>query len=75
MLVNSGERRIYMITTDEKINKREIITLENYRYLLQKEMIKLGANEQELVLIKDATIRNAIKRNRKPEDVAWAILQ
>lgn len=64
-----------MIMTDEKMNKREVITIDDYRYLLQQEMIKLGADDHELTLIKDATIRNAIKRNRKPEDVAWAILQ
>ncbi len=49
--------------------------IDSYREALQNEMIKLGANEQEIKLIKDATIRNALKRNRKPEDVAWALLQ
>ena len=55
----------------------EITTLQlnNYRLLLIDEMIKLGASENELQTIKDATIRNAIRRNRKPEDVAWALLQ
>lgn len=55
----------------------EITTLQlnNYRSLLIDEMLKLGASEQELQMIKDATIRNAIRRNRKPEDVAWALLQ
>lgn len=64
-----------MITAEDKIPKDENIIIDNYRYLLQQEMVKLGATEQELTLIKDATIRNAIKRNRKPEEVAWAILQ
>ena len=55
----------------------EITTLQlnNYRSLLIDEMLKLGASEYELQMIKDATIRNAIRRNRKPEDVAWALLQ
>lgn len=49
--------------------------IDSYREALQNEMIKLGATEQEFNLIKDATIRNALKRNRKPENVAWALLQ
>lgn len=49
--------------------------IQDYRIKLEIEMIKLGANEQEISFIKDATIRNAIRRNRKPEDVAWALLQ
>lgn len=55
----------------------EITTLQlnNYRLLLIDEMLKLGASEKELQMIKDATIRNAIRKNRKPEDVAWALLQ
>mgnify|MGYP001068212169 CR=1 FL=1 len=51
------------------------LQLNNYRLLLIDEMLKLGASELELQMIKDATIRNAIRRNRKPEDVAWALLQ
>ncbi len=64
-----------MIITEEKTTNEKNISINEYRNLLQKEMIRLGATEHELELIKDATIRNAIKRNRKPEDVAWAILQ
>lgn len=64
-----------MVITEEKITKENDVSINEYRNLLQQEMIRLGATEQELRLIKDATIRNAIKRNRKPEDVAWAILQ
>ncbi len=64
-----------MVTAEERKNIEENISIEEYRNLLIQEMYKLGANKQELELIKDATIRNAIKRNRKPEDVAWAILQ
>ncbi|MFG6377340.1 MAG: hypothetical protein K1W19_03320 [Lachnospiraceae bacterium] len=56
-------------------HNNELFELENYRLAIQEEMIKMGASKQELDLIKDATIRNAIKRKRKPEDVAWAILQ
>lgn len=51
------------------------MTIDEYRSVLNDEMLKMGATKQDLLLIKDATIRNAIKRKRKPEDVAWAILQ
>ena len=51
------------------------LEIDSYRKALQDEMIKLGGNEQDFNLIKDATIRNAIRRNRKPGDVAWALLQ
>lgn len=64
-----------MIITEEKTTKEKNISINEYRDLLRQEMLRLGATEHELELIKDATIRNAIKRNRKPEDVAWAILQ
>lgn len=64
-----------MNTRREKTSNEEIISAGEYRHLLQQEMIKLGATERELNLIKDATIRNALKKNRNPEDVAWAILQ
>lgn len=49
--------------------------IKAYRSILQIEMKNLGTNGQQLTLIKDATIRNALKRNRKPETVAWALLQ
>ena len=62
-------------TTTKKTSVIENELISNYRLAIQEAMIKLGADEQELNLIKDATIRNAIKRNRKPEDVAWALLQ
>lgn len=61
-----------MAATLEKSISPEI---DSYRKALEIEMIKLGADEQALNLIKDATIRNAIRRNRKPGDVAWALLQ
>lgn len=38
-------------------------------------MIKLGAKENEINLISDALIQNAINNNRNAKDVAWAILQ
>lgn len=51
------------------------LQIEEYRKLLIIEMLKLGASENEIKLIRTPTIINSIQNNRKPEDVAWAILQ
>ena len=48
---------------------------ELYRDQVETEMEKLGATEQEFALLHDATIRNAIRKNRSPKDVAEAILE
>lgn len=48
---------------------------EQYRSELIEEMIKFGATENEINLISDILIQNAIKNNRSVKDVAWAILQ
>jgi len=60
-----------------KMRERMVCNAEitRYRAAVRKEMIKMGASEKELRLIEDATIRNAIRRQRKPEDVAWALMQ
>lgn len=60
------------ICVSKTICQEEIV---RYRSLLIVEMKKMGATEDEINLIHDATIRNSIRNNRKPEDVAWAILQ
>ena len=39
------------------------------------ELDKMGASEEDKNLLQDMMIYNAIKSNRLPEDVAWAILQ
>lgn len=46
-----------------------------YRGLVEAEMEKQGATEREFALLHDATIRNAIRQNRNPKDVAEAILK
>lgn len=48
--------------------------INSYRSLLISEMKKMGADDNDMALIHDATIRNAIRKNRNPEDVACAIL-
>lgn len=60
------------ICSSDTICQDEIV---RYRSLLIVEMKKMGATEDEINLIHDATIRNSIRNNRKPEEVAWAILQ
>ena len=68
-----------MFMVMDKIETADTITsntaIKLYKSLLEKEMIKMGASERDLKLIKDATIRNALRNNRKPEDVAWALMQ
>ena len=64
------QRAIAIVQTN--INQTEITS---YRKLVLIEMDKMGASDNEKQLIHDATIRNAIRNNRKPGDVAWAILQ
>lgn len=46
-----------------------------YRGLVEAEMAERGATKEEFALLHDATIRNAIKKNRSPKDVAEAILE
>ena len=64
------EKRISVLT--KPICQHEI---SSYRSLLIVEMRKMGATDDDIKLIHDATIRNSILNKRKPEDVAWAILQ
>ncbi|MCM1267069.1 MAG: hypothetical protein NC302_04115 [Bacteroidales bacterium] len=49
--------------------------IASFREMVILELDKMGASENEKNLLHDATIYNAIKRNRLPEDVAWAVLQ
>ncbi len=49
--------------------------IDAYRALVVHEMEKMGATNQEVSLLCQETILNSLQRNRKPEDVAWAILQ
>lgn len=48
---------------------------QEYYDLLVKEMKKQGATDADLNLISKEMIENAIKNNKKPSDLAWAILQ
>ncbi len=57
---------------DERITQNDF---NSYKELLLEELIKLGATKNELALISNAIIQNAILNHRNPEDVAWAILQ
>lgn len=46
-----------------------------YKLEVVAEMKKIGANKEEISLLKDETIMNAIKNKRNPSDIAWAIIQ
>ena len=56
----------------EKVDENDVAS---YRNLVIIEMEKLGASESDKHLLNDATIRNSIRNKRKPEDVAWALIQ
>ena len=49
--------------------------IASYHRMVVIEMKKMGATPQEIDLLKNETILNSIRNNRKPEDVAWAILR
>lgn len=46
-----------------------------YRDKVIEALKRFGATSQEIALLHDETILNSIRNNRKPEDIAWAILQ
>lgn len=66
-----------MMMAVEKRITLEITEVEmtQYRHALAQAMLAQGADLTDIELIKDATIRNSIRAKRKPEDVAWALLQ
>lgn len=59
-------------TMDTTTSPEEI---SQYRTKVITEMEKMGATDREIKLLHTETIINSIKNKRKPEDVAWAILQ
>lgn len=60
---------------EEVFVKISLEYFNEYKEEVLEEMIKQGATENELQLVKEGAIINGIRNNRKPEDVAWAILQ
>ncbi len=66
---------------DKAVNKpkycvpyKEYNEIQAYRDSAVSEMLKMGIPAHEILEIKDATIRNAIQRNRDPKEVAEALL-
>lgn len=59
-------------TIDTSTSQEQILL---YRGMVIAEMEKMGATNQEIALLQYETILNSIRNKRKPEDVAWAILQ
>ena len=49
--------------------------IKYFREKVEKIMRNDGADDNEIALVSDTSIINAINRNRTPEDVAWAFLQ
>ncbi len=56
----------------DKISPEEI---ESFRSKVITELKKMDALPQDIALLQDAMVRNAIKHGSKPQDVAWAIMQ
>lgn len=46
-----------------------------YKLEVISEMKKLGANKDEIALLTDKTVMNAIRNKRSPVAVAWALMQ
>lgn len=49
--------------------------INNFRILVEQEMLKMGASNSDFRFIHDEAIINTIRRNSSPEDLAWALLQ
>lgn len=48
---------------------------EEYKNKVIKKMLALGAGEGDLRFVNDDLIIRNIKLGRRPDDVAWALLQ
>ncbi len=64
-----------MQSSQSSTSQISLSQIESFRQLLYIEMKKMGATENDFSLICDSIILNSIRNNRKPEDVAWAVLQ
>ena len=67
----------YFIDAMEKVSLPNIPAdqILAFRNDIIEEMLRLGASENDYRLISEPMIVNAITRNIKPGEVAWAILQ
>ena len=54
-----------------------MVKISKYDYFmeLKEEILKQGGAITDLLFVSDEMIENAIKNNREPNDLAWAILQ
>ena len=48
---------------------------DSYKQEVIKELISLGAEKEDLDLLKDEIITNGIRNQWSPKTVAWAIMQ
>lgn len=56
----------------EELNRRNKL---KYREAVVQELRNHGATDEEIELLTEQTIQNALDKNRDPADVAWALLQ
>ena len=67
MTLKSPDNQIFSQISPEQIR--------SFRAQVEECMKKMGATETDLNFLHDEAICNTIKRNGKPEDLAWALLQ
>lgn len=63
---------------DENVNETEPVQgkqIVEYRNSVVEEMKKMGASPDEISLLTYETIIRSLSLDRKPEDVAWALLE
>ena len=48
---------------------------EEYKTKVMTELKCIGANEDEIALATVEVIQTGMNNNRKPEDLAWALIQ
>lgn len=63
------------ILSDVELPKVSDEEIKKFRYRTIKIMKNMGADNNQIDLLKDGSIRSAIINKRNPEDLAWAILQ
>ena len=49
-------------------------SVSNYKTEVIVEMRKMEATDEEIALVSNEMIINAIRNGRKPADIAWAVL-
>ena len=67
----------YFLEQQERARNGEIPQedVQTFCAAIVRELKALGATENEIALLQDGAVRNAIREGASPKDVAWAIMQ